>query len=230
MAVAGLAVPDTELAAVTAEILALKEAVNYPHEVKWAKASKRRVNVHREMLELFARLLEADRIQFHIRFAPFDEYDHKLSGPNKRADTVSKMFFQLLLHRAVRFYGPHFKIHIRPDKGDCTSALMGQVDNLHSHAWGKYDCPMDCIASVECMDSKREPILQLLDVPLGALAAIRNGRHTDERLGPIKRELAEFMLARLPQIDVHRDNGPKAFKVSVWNVRPKGAKARGPWS
>ncbi|MDO8900137.1 MAG: DUF3800 domain-containing protein [Phenylobacterium sp.] len=228
MAVAGLAVPDRELEPITAELAAIKQQAGALHEVKWSTAKKRKDNVHAAFIDYFQELIETKRAHFHIRFAPFGKYDHKLSGPKRRADTVSKMHYQLLLHRAVHFYGPHYRLRIRPDGGDCTSALAAQVGNLHTWGQHKYRAADDCIQDVQCMDSKRELLLQLLDVPLGGFTAIRNDRHIGG-LGEVKTDLAERLTAAFPGKNMRGNSNPKVMTFNVWNVTPKWPSERGPW-
>ena len=226
MAIGGLAIPDRHLSQVTTDLIALKQQMHGPSEVKWSTAKSRNDDVHAAFVDYFADALAAGRIHFHIRFAPFQQYDHKVSGPRKRIDTVSKMHFQLLLHRAVRFYGRHYKLRIRPDNGDCTAALVDQLASLHSWGAHHYNCPTDCIESIEPRDSRREPLLQLLDVPLGAFTALRNNR---QLVGP-KRALADYVRAKFLNKNLSRNTAQNVMDFSIWNVIPSGPPARGPWS
>lgn len=225
MAVGGLAVPDSVLNRMREDLLRIKEANGNPREVKWSTTKARRDCPRRAFADYFEEAVKAGQIHFHIRFAPFSEYDHK-RNPDKRSGTTSRMHFQLLAHRAVRFYGPHYKLRIYPDGGDCTKALPGQRDNLHWLAGEKYGTPHDCIEHIECTDSEKEPMLQLLDVPLGALAALRNRRV----LGPAKQELADYISAKWPNVNLAGNTPPKEMKFAVWNVTPKAKPKGSPWS
>lgn len=226
MAVAGLAVPDAVMNKMRDELLAIKEKNGNPREIKWATTKARRDSPERAYADYFERAVKEKQIHFHIRFAPFAEYDHRASGPLKRSDTASKMHFQLLLHRAVRYYGKHYKLRIRPDNGRCTSGLLDQIDNLHWRANERYQTPLDCIEHIQCLDSEREPLLQLLDIPLGAMTALRNERVLT---GP-KLELARYISEKWPKLDLASNSPIRALDFSVWNVQPKGAPKRGPWS
>lgn len=226
MAVAGLAVPDAVASKMRDELVAIKEAHGNPREVKWSDTKARRDSPERAFADYFEAAVNAKQIHFHIRFAPFGKYDHKISGPARRADTTSKMHFQLLLHRAVRFYGPFYKLRIRPDSGRCTQGLIAQVDNLHWQANERYGTPMDCIEHMQCWDSKKEPLLQLLDIPLGAMTALRNQRP----LTGAKRGLADYISAKWPQVNLGGNSPISNKHFSIWNVVPKGPPRRGPWS
>jgi hypothetical protein len=226
MAVAGLAVPNYEMSAIIADLTAIKADKRGPTETKWSTVKTRRDSAHNAFADYWAEGIARKRFHFHIRFAPFDQYDHKLSGPNKRSDTVSKMHFQLLLHRAVRYYGRRYKLRIRPDNGDCTKDLKAQIEKLHRWSQENHDCAPDCVESIEPRDSRKELLLQLLDVPLGALTALRNDRNL---IGP-KRELADYVKAKHPALDLTKSTDIRAMVFNVWNVKPSGApKGRGPW-
>src|SRR5262249_40915643 len=153
------------------ELLALNEKNHVRSEVKWENAKKRRHIVHEAYIEYLFSLTDSNRAHLHLRFAPFDQYDHKLSGRNDRLDTVGKMHYQLILHRPMRYYGDDCDIHIYPDNGVCTEKLPSMKDALNLNH------PKMPIKHIECRDSKNEPILQLLDVTLGALASYKNKRH-----------------------------------------------------
>ena len=224
MSVGGIAVPDYELDALTNELLDIKRKLGGPTEVKWSNATERRDSPHRAFVDHFVAAMKANRVHFHVRFAPFNEYDHTISGPKKRIDTTSKMHYQLLLHRALAYYGPHYKLRIRPDGGDCTSALALQIDSLHKWGAHHHKAQPDCIDSLESRDSKKEVLLQYLDVPLGALTALRNER----ALTGAKRDLADYVNAAFEHPVLSR-NSPKGRKrFSIWNAIPSGP-PRGPW-
>lgn len=223
MAVGGLAVPDAALPGIRRDLASLRAEHGNPREVKWSTTKDRRKCPQTAFANYFVDAVKSKQIHFHIRFAPFNEYNHRASGPNRRSDTTSKMHFQLLLHRALRFYGKHHYLRISPDNGDCTKALPDQIGNLHHLSGIKYDTPWDCIDSIKCQNSEREPLLQLLDVPLGALTAIRNGRS----LSPAKQKLASHIASMWPNVNLAGNSPEGAIAFNVWNVKPKPR--RDPW-
>lgn len=149
-------------------------------------------------------------------------YDHKLSGPRRKSDTVSKAYYNLIVHRAARFYGRSSDLHIRPDDGDCTARLHRFIGNMNSYAAKRYATDPNCIRSIHCRESKATHHLQLLDVTLGAMAAIRNER----QLGPAKRDLAEY-IQELWDCDLTVSSPSAHRRFSVWNVTPSIARSPG---
>ena len=217
MAVAGLAIPRTNVKSILKRIAAIPNG-GFRDEVKWQSTRDWNLEYRKAYVDLLAKLVDERLAHFHIRFAQFAAYSH--DGPGKRFDTTSKMFYQLLLHRAVRHYGSEFRIFIRPDNGDCTSKLEKFAGPLAIDGLFKYDTHPDCIADIVCLDSKREPFLQLLDVTMGALTAYRNERHLLPETTQAKAELAPHAVTALGMKDIKK-NWDDGRRLSVWNVIPK---------
>ena len=216
MAIGGLALRKGRVQEVSDAILAINEECSVTSEVKWSTVKRRRVSVHKRYVDLFFQLLDERKIHFHIRFAPFKQYIHKESGPRGRTDTVSKMYYQMLLHRPISFYGPMMRMHIFPDHGDCTSYLPSMRNQLCAAGYRTKGAVANCVPLIETRDSKREPLLQLLDVPLGALAALRNERE----LGDVKAELAAHVFERTGWKDLSGNSPQGQARLNLWNAEP----------
>lgn len=220
MAVAGLAVSRRMVGTIARELKELNRQSGYVgSEVKWSSLGKRKVSIHKLYVDYLFNLIENNLAHFHIRFAPFSEYDHSLSGERKRSDTVSKMFYQLLLHRPVRFYGSRRAIYVYPDDGDCTLRLPELRGPLCADGYSR-GAKSNCVKEIAPRSSKREPLLQLLDVTLGALTAAKNER---QNAAP-KMELIAHVLSQksVPALSVGTDKNARKF--NVWNVTPKWRK------
>lgn len=218
MAVAGVAVAREAIPYILEKMNAIRQKFGKQGEVKWKNAKSRNGVVHEAYIRLLFDLIAEGRLHFHIRFSRMDEYDHKLSGPRRRIDTVSKAFFQLLLHRPMAFYGPKVDLHIFPDDGCCTEELPGQLEALNRAALDSYSARPAKVIQPRASD--KEPLLQLLDCTLGALAAYRNGRHELSEISEVKRRLAvlAFELTKWPDITGNCHKGKK--KTSRWNSVP----------
>lgn len=228
MGVAGIALDRYAVPRIITDLTKLNEVYGVKSEVKWERAKPRRMNIHKAYIDYLFALIDSNLTHFHIRFAPFKEYDHSLSGERKRAGTVGKMHYELLLHRPVWYYGQHHKLSVYPDNGDCTELLPRMKGSLNRKAKARFTFKQDCIDSIECRDSKSEPMLQLLDVTLGALTAYRNGRHEDPKTSETKRELAIYAFQRTG-FESLSDSTPRHHsKLNVWNVKPLWDTKRGP--
>ncbi|MCK1284053.1 DUF3800 domain-containing protein [Bradyrhizobium sp. 44] len=220
MGVAGLAVNKKTLPSILDELAQINDDYNVVSEVKWQNAKSRRANTHMAYIDYLFRLIEESRAHVHVRFAPFKEYDHSLSGQKKRVATVGKMHYQLLLHRALRFYGESNSIIIHPDGGGCTAELPKLIGALNYDGKVKHGHKNSSVQHIECKDSKYEPMLQLLDVTLGALTAYKNNRHTDPITNATKKELAEYAVSKTNLASLERSSPMTAMKFNLWNVRP----------
>lgn len=220
MAVGGLAISSSFAHGVQVDV----EAVNYAHkvtsEIKWSKAKPLRYAAYLAYIDLLFELIEANLVHVHIRFQKMIDYNHNLGGERKRTDTISKAHYQLMLHRAVRYYGGESRIHIRPDNGVCTELLPSFVDRLNQEARRKFQYPDNCVWTVEPRDSAKEPLLQLLDVILGALTAYRNERHLDPKTSEHKKQLAIYAFNKTGLPDLQTSTPINNGKFSIWNVTP----------
>jgi hypothetical protein len=225
MAVGGLALPKRNLKIVMDKIKALHETPKV-EEVKWTTTKPWNVKIRRAYVDCLAELVTKRQVHLHVRFAPFIQYNHEESGRRKIYDTVSKMYYQLLLHRAIRHYGNRYRLLIRPDDGACTSELEKFVPHLHNDGYAKYRADRDCIKNLICLSSENEPLLQLLDTSLGALTAYRNNRHLREGASKTKAELSEHTNKAFGIADITR-NWDDGARLSIWNVIPKRRGPRG---
>ena len=214
MSVGALVVPSQGIQLLLDELATIRKAHYATGEIKWNNTSKRETKVKIAPIDHFWLMLEKYRAHFHIRFAPFNEYSHD-DFPGKRFDTTNRMFYQLLLHRAVRIYGQFDRLHIRPDDGDCTANLEKFKAALGSQGFKLYRANHNCVADVICLSSKTEPVLQFVDVILGAMTALRNNRP----LGEPKRLVADHMRDQLDGIDLASDY-TDGRRFTIWNAKP----------
>lgn len=222
LAVGGIAIMRSAIPRIVADLQIIKAQFGKTGEVKWENAKSYGGRVHKAYIDYLFVLIQTRKANFHIRFSDMNEYDHGLSGPRKKTDTVSKSFYQLLLHRPVRYYHGKASVSVFPDDGDCTAQLPDNLAKLRAEAgnnWGQ--AGRDCISKIECRASKTEPLLQLLDVTLGALAAFRNGRHLNPEYSQVKRELAEYALAKTGWPEIGGCCSISRKSCNRWTVTPK---------
>ncbi|MGV0879472.1 DUF3800 domain-containing protein [Martelella sp. FLE1502] len=220
MAVGGLAITPTRASEVCNELREMNAMFGVTSEVMWKSAKRRRDNIYKFYIDYLYELIQSKKVHLHLRFQPFNDYDHKLSGNRHETDTVSKAFYMLLLHRAGRYYSRSCKIYIRPDNGNCTSYLPNMLTGLNNEISTRFDVQGPSIAEIKPVSSKKEHMLQLLDVTLGALACARNKRHESGELGDFKKELVAYVVNKY-SIDVEHSHAMDDRIFNVWNVKPK---------
>lgn len=223
MAVGGIAVNTRAINEVEERIFQLRREfkISDTKEIKWSNVKARRDNVHRGYANLLRELVVKGRIHLHVRFQRMSDWNHDMAGPRKKTDTVSRAYYQLLLHRPVAFYGPQADIVVRPDNGDCTEKLHEYLPHLNTDARRKKGCKTGPVRSIDCQDSSRTPCLQLLDVTLGGLASLRNSRHLRPEISNVKRELAVHIHSVWGNTDLSRSSDSRTRKFNVWNAQPR---------
>jgi len=222
MAVGGIAINFDAIKEIEQMVLAVRDKckLRASAEIKWSNVKARRENAHKEYAALLFNLCQEKRVHFHIRFQRVSDWNHEMSGPRKKTDTVSRAYYQLLLHRPIGFYGHQAKIFVRPDNGECTEKLSDFVGHLNTDARKKKNCKDAPIRSIECQDSKKCHGLQLLDVTLGGFAAIRNGRYLRPEVSKVKKELAEYIKDLWGNPDLTKSSPPSQVHFNVWNAKP----------
>jgi hypothetical protein len=222
MAVGGVAVAASAEREIAARILEINSrfGVNWS-ETKWENCKRQSGRVHKAYVDYLFEMIAQKRVHFHVRFSHMPSYDHSKSGIRKKIDTVSKAYWQLIVHRPCRYYGNSCDLYIRPDNGDCTSELQNQIGSMNYHANYRYSyCSRSPVVHVECRDSKSEPILQLMDVSLGALAAYRNGRHLNSSANRLKTQLSEYVFKKTGALSIMASTPIKRREMSLWNAHP----------
>lgn len=227
MAVGGICVRMSTAKEIDSQISSLRHKLNITGEIKWNNTGARRDSGQKAYADLLRHLVDSGNVHLHVRFQPMRQYDHRLSGARRRADTVSKAYYQLILHRPVKFYGGSCDLYIRPDGGECTAALPQYIGALNSRAARLHRHGLECVRSIEPRESRQSHHLQLLDVTLGALAALRNSRHEACRAGSPKVELARYVHALWGDCDLSKSSPQTERKFNIWNVSPS-LPGRGP--
>lgn len=226
MAVGGLAVRPERASKIESDLAALNADCGLSHdtEVKWSKCKKRYKSIHAAYIDYLFDAVAAGQVHFHVRFSPFKAYDHSASGRRLETDTISKAFYQLLLHRAGRYYGSKCRLLVRPDAGDCTSYLPSVMEGLNTDVCRVFSLGSRPFIDIAPRDSRKEPLLQLLDVALGALTAARNGNHENGVLEERKKLLVGQALARGKVAAIEKSDPRERRDFNVWNVVPKWKK------
>lgn len=218
-AVSGILVNQRRLATIAAELSALKGAhrKNPASELKWEKVNRHDLPLYKAYCDYLFSLLEANYAHYHVVICDFQNYDHRTLNDGDRAKSVSKTYYQLLLHRCCALYGAQARMHIRPDGGDCTRALPSYQDSLNADARKRFRLETNPISSINLIDSSDVSVMQLNDIVLGAIASHRNGRHLVPGASPHKIELAEHV-RKLFGVASFAFSTPKGQRRhSIWN-------------
>ncbi|MBA8835165.1 hypothetical protein GGE39_005129 [Rhizobium leguminosarum] len=220
MAVAGIAVLRKVVPKISAEVTRLKALHGKKGEVKWKKAGYRNGVLHQALIDLLFDLIDRNVINLHINFVEMRRYDHKLSGEQRTEGTVGRQLYNLILHRAIKMYHDRYSVSVYPDDGGCSKKLPSLAPHLRIKAQRLFKAdPRTVLATIQQRNSSREPMLELLDVTLGALTSYRNARYAAGDASATKTQLAGHAFSRTRWNSIE-GNVSRGRECVLWNVEP----------
>lgn len=216
MVVGGAALRQDRVKEINNTIDALKAKVGAVGELKWKKyrGGNRRA-LHEGLVDYSALLIREQQMHLHFVVCRFSEFDHKISGPGTPEKSVNRMYFQLFLHRVCRFYGKSCAIYAFPDAGNDSSEIVGFREVVCARAYNTHKTRPNCLRSIQPQDSRLHPIMQMVDVLVGAVAAKRENRALSDH----KAALADYVQAKLHPEGWQTDTARDARALTVWNFR-----------
>lgn len=218
MVVGGLVVAPQRLSEINSTIEGIKASAGIVGEVKWKKykgGAKRAA--YFALVDYAALLLREGQAHIHVLLCHFSEFDHKIAGPGNPEKSVNRMYFQLLWHRLCRFYGQSCALHFFPDAGADSAEIVSFREVICARAYKKYRTKPNCLRSIHPQPSDKHPVIQLMDVVVGAAAAKRESR----LLSAHKQELADYVTKTLHPSGWHTDTPSNARRFTVWNFKHK---------
>ena len=191
-------------------------------EVKWEKTKKgERLQLHKSVVEYTFEQIESGQFHFHSLIVPFSDFDHGLRGDKGKSNSVTRMYYQLCLHRPVRYYGAQCAIHIKPDKSEDYLGFGYYIDALNNDAKKKYGIKTRPVREITFPCSKRSAIHQMNDLIIGAMAHRKNERHLVEGASSHKCELAEHVHQKIKGLKSRKN-------FTIWNFSSPLLKTKPP--
>ena len=215
MLVGALTTSRNNVGAILNGIERLRSKVSMPHELKWQKVCDSRESEYKTFIDAGLRLLTKNQARFDMICFDNSIRDHKKYNEGDSDIGLNKMYYQLLLHRAVRYYGKKGGIHIRLDARNSSTPLSSLKDMLNNGARniGIENGPVKVLESTS---SKNCDLLQLNDVLLGAFSAYRNNRLNGR---PSKARLAQHVFEK-SGFDSLDEDSDRTKKLTFWNFKP----------
>ncbi|NUO19393.1 DUF3800 domain-containing protein [bacterium] len=227
MVVGGLIIPPKNYELLIEEFLTWKAThkLNPHSEFKWTKVSNRYLPLYLESIEWFFRHLHSNHVTFralvvNTRVSEYHEY-----GKGNTETSFYKVYHHLLLNAAKQILetDPSGKALVLLD--DKTNNYPFRLDVLKktlNSALRRDVGRSNAIANVEPRKSSgesNESLIQIVDILIGAVSFIRNGRHELPSASKPKIELAS-KVAELAKTDLAFDTGSRAaFNLWTLDVR-----------
>lgn len=212
--VGGVAVKRSKENELSEEISKIKSLYGIKGEFKWNsyRAGPRKI-AYESLINTFFEALKADDLHFHCMIVDFDEFDHHLNGRGSPSKSVNKLYFQLMLHTVCKLYGRNWRISMFPDHGNDSELISGFREQICAAAYKRYSALPNCLRAVHPTASKKNELLQMVDVVIGIIAAERE----DRLLGHRKAALREFFMEKCQIKDFSKNTASSVRDFTVWN-------------
>lgn len=184
-------------------------------EVKWSKVSKAKLAAYKRIVDVL--FDNPNNIHFHCLVIDTTLLDHKRFNAGSREIGFNKEIYQLAM-KFARLYSCLF--HLYPDRRETSQKPedLRLILNRGCRKKGdKRDWPF---RRCQFRDSKNTPLLQLVDVVMGAVAFKLNGHDVKTGASPAKCDLMTYVLERAGIKDVFKDATPRNG-FSIWHRRLK---------
>jgi hypothetical protein len=183
-------------------------------EMKWNKVSRSKLKCYRRVVDTFFDHRLFSSAHFHSVVVDTSALDHHAFNEGSRDIGFNKEIYQLASKFARLYRGRLF--HVYPDERD-TNQRPEHLRTILNFGRRKAGDPRDWpFRRCHFRDSKRTPLLQLVDVLAGALAYRLNGHHLLPDASPAKIDLSEHVLRKAGVTDPKRDTSMSG-KFTIWH-------------
>lgn len=209
-----------------AEVYSSLEKYRFDHsmrsELKWSKISNQKLDNYISLIDLFFALNSSNLVQFHCLMFDNHQWNHKKFNNGDPDIGLSKLYYDLIVHKFVKRCGKGGKRLLAClDHRNSSTALEDLRLMINRTAARDFAMPHRPLAQLISKDSKSDDILQMNDVILGAVCAIKNGRHLLSGTREAKRVIAQYVLSKsgLECFDI--DSPTTVHRFTVWNKKPR---------
>jgi len=216
--VGGLAMHKSTMREAYRTLADFRETHNMRAELKWQRVSDQKLREYLALVDYFFFLNESGAINFHCIVFDAHQWNHKKYNDGSEDIGLSKLYFQLILHKFIRTYGEKGSLYARLDHRNSKTPLE-TIRRMLNNAAKSYGLSQPLKQLVSC-DSRACDLLQLNDVILGAVCAARNGRHLSAGRRA-KREIATRIMERSGLGTFTQDSARWQDRFTVWNMRPR---------
>ena len=219
--VGGICMPRANIAMVHKNMHAFRERHNMHRELKWTKVTNGKQEEYTQLVESFFAMNNVNHCQFHAIIFDSHQWNHKRYNNGDADIGLSKLYYQLLHQKFCKICGPHGSLYVRLDKRNSSTSLHDLRRMLNSAAERDHSIPHSPFKVVEPADSKECDILQLNDVILGAVSAVRNSKHILETTRSSKREIARLVLDKSGLGGFDLNSPANNSRFTIWNMKPR---------
>ena len=219
--VGGVCVRKAAIPKIHQNIQAFRDTHNMHSELKWTKISNQKEAEYRAFVDLFFALNNANMVHFHSIIFDSHKANHKKFNDGDADIGLSKLYYQLILHRFSKYYPHAGGMCVCLDRRNSSTSLNDLRGMLNAGIAKTHVVTGSPIKQVLSQDSHADDILQLNDVILGAVGAAHNGKHNLVTGRASKRAIASLVLEKSGLEAFEQDSARGVTRFSVWNMRPR---------
>lgn len=218
LAVGGVVVTQEDAPIIRAEFLRRKKELGLNAEAKWNFTRKSTLPKHVPLVRWAFELIRKRELLFHCLLVDFQRFDHDLRADGGKAESLKRMYYQLILHRLCKKHGRDYDLYAYVDQAKELKGLELMKRGLNSESNKRYKC-VDALKAIEMRVSDTEPLLQINDMILGAICAQKNRRFEDAGAGQPKANFAGFVLGMSGLENYDKDTPPSVSDFTIWNLK-----------
>ncbi len=204
---------------VHASIDKFREKHGMRHELKWSKITDHKHEEYKSLVDYFFALNNQNILQFHSIIFDNHAANHKRYNEGDADKALSKLYYQLMVHRFGRNCGPDGDLCVCVDRRNSSTSLEDLRRMANAAIARDFGVGGTPIKQVVPLDSRSDDILQINDVILGAVCAARNGRHLLADGRESKRDIAATVLQKSGLGTFEKDSPRNIHRFTVWNLR-----------
>lgn len=218
LAVGGVVVTQEDAPKIRDEFIRRKKLLGFNAEAKWNFTRKSTLPKHTSLVRWAFELIRKRELLFHCLLVDFQRFDHDLRVDGGKAESLKRMYYQLILHRLCKKHGREYDLYAYVDQAKELKGLDLMRHGLNSEADKRYRCN-GALKTIEMRVSDNEPLLQLNDMILGAICAQKNRRFEEVGAGQPKANFAGFVLGRSGLENYDTDTPPSVSDFTIWNLK-----------
>ena len=205
----------TALVPLANERLAAARVPELPHgEMKWGKVSGAKLAAYTRYVDCFFDAEEFKGAHFHCLVVDTSLIDHKRFNAGSKEIGFNKEIYQIATKFAKLY--PSGVFHLYPDYRD-TNQHPDDLRNILNHGRHKNRDGREWpFRRCQFRDSSKTPILQLVDILLGATAYGKNEHHKNAEASVHKLALGRHVMRRAGIRDLSKDTS-RTGKFTIWH-------------
>lgn len=210
-----------------------KQKIAFSGEFKWTKVSRRYIDVYKQVIDLFFDWIKSDQIRSCIMLV--DSYDQNVQAHNNlQKDGFFKLLYQLYYHNSLipgiyeifpdRITNPTHKVNLPILKQSLNRAFQTKFASKMN--FDDFARIQNFVRNIVPCDSKEFPLIQVLDVVMGAIGYFQNRHFEREGASEVKTDLMKYVVDKLIYSAFVKVEGKKyliakSTKFNIWKFRPK---------